>query len=99
MKCGIVEEDVLVIIRIYEACESTPGYRELTVLTRHLTMLWLWHSRVLYDTFGKRAVLFHNNTMDISRCEKGKKNIAGALTAIMIPLDEVDEMLIAIPSR
>ena len=93
---GIVEKEVLALLRIFEVCYTTLVSREIMVLTRHSTLAWLMQSRGLNGRLGRWAALLSNWTMEIKKCEKGEEEILGALAASVTPREQVDETLIAI---
>ena len=93
---GIVEKEVLALLRISEVCYTTLVSREIMVLARHSTLAWMMQSRGLNGRLGRWAALLSNWTMEIKKCEKGEEEILGALAASITPREHVDETLIAI---
>ena len=73
--------------------------RETRVLTRNSTLAWLDQSSVLNGRLGRWDALLSNWTLEVKRCKKGEDERLGALTSIIIPRDEVYDMVIAIAHR
>ena len=96
---GTVEKEVLALLRVLDVCYTTLASREITVLTRHSTLAWLMQSRGLNGRLGRWAALLSKWTMEVKRCEKGDEEILGMLAASITPIEEVEEMLIAISPR
>ena len=96
---GMVEKEVLALLRMLDICYTILVSREITVLTRYSTLAWLLQSSGLNGSLGRWAALVSNWTLEISRCEKGEDEILGTLAASIIPRHKVDEMLIAIAPR
>ncbi|CAI5732025.1 unnamed protein product [Peronospora farinosa] len=96
---GIVEKEVLALLRILDICYTMLVSRTITVLTRHSTLAWLLQSSGLNGRLGRWAALLSNWTLEIRRSEKGEDEILGTLAASITPRKEVDEMLIAIAPR
>uniref|UniRef100_A0AAV1UR94 Reverse transcriptase n=1 Tax=Peronospora matthiolae TaxID=2874970 RepID=A0AAV1UR94_9STRA len=96
---GMVEKEVLALLRVLDVCYTTLASREITVLTRHSTLAWLMQSRGLNGRLGRWAALLSNWTMEVKECERGEEEILGMLAASITPRGEVEEMLIAISPR
>ena len=95
----MVEKEVLALLRMLDICYTMLVSREITVLTRYSTLAWLLQSSGLNGRLGRWAALLSNWTLEIRRCEKGEDEILGTLAASITPLQEVDEMLIAIAPK
>ena len=93
---GMVEKEVLALLRILEVCYTMLVSREIRVLTRYSTLAWLVQSSGLNGRLGRWAALLSNWTLEVQRCTKGEDEILGALAASITPRDEVDDVLIAI---
>ena len=95
---GAVVKEVLALLRVLDACYTTLAPQEITVLTRHFTIAWLMQSRGLNGRLGRWAALLSNCTIEVERCKKGEEENLGMLAASITPREEVEEMLITIPS-
>ena len=96
---GMVEKEILALLRILDLCYCMLVSREIKVLTRFSTMAWLVQSSGLNGRLGRWAALLSTWTLEIKKCEKGEDEILGALSASVTPREEVDELLIAIVPR
>ena len=68
---GMVEKEVLALLRILDVCYTMLVSREIKVLTRHSTLAWLLQSSGLNGRLRRWAALLSNWTLEIRRCEKG----------------------------
>ena len=93
---GLVEKEVLALLRILEICYTMLVSREVRVLTRYSTLAWLVQSSGLNGRLGRWAALLSNWTLEVKRCTKGEDEILGTLAASITPREEVDDVLIAI---
>ena len=93
---GMVEKEVLALLRILEICYNMLVSREVRVLTRYSTLAWLVQSSCLNWRLGRWAALLSNWTLEVKRCTKGEDEILGTLAASITPREEVDDVLIAI---
>ena len=96
---GMIEKEVLALVRMLDICYTMLVSREITVLTRYSTLAWLLQSSGLNGRLGRWATLLSNWTLEIRRSEKGEDEILGMLAASITPREEVDEVLIAIAPR
>ena len=93
---GMVEKEVLALLRIQDIGYTMLVARDIKVLTRHSTLAWLLQTSGLNERLGRWAALLSNCTLEIKKCEKGEDEILGTLAASINPRKEADEMLIAI---
>ena len=93
---GVVEKEVLALLRILDVCYTLLVSRDIEVLTRYSTLAWLMQSSGLNGRLGRWAALLSAWTLEINRCYKSEDEILGTLAASITPREEVDEMLIAI---
>ena len=93
---GMVEKEVLALLRTLDVCYTILVGREIHVFTRYSTLAWLVQSSGLNGPLGRWAALLSNWTLEIRKCEKGEDEILGTLAASITPREEVDEVLIAI---
>ena len=93
---GMVEKEVLALLRILDICYTMLVAREIKVLTRHSTLARMVQSSGLNGRLGRWAALLSNWTLEIRKCEKGEDEILGTLAASITPREEIDEKLIAI---
>ena len=96
---GVVEKEVLALLRILDVCYTLLVSRDIKVLTRYSTRAWLMQSSGLNGRLGRWAALLSTWTLEINRCYKGEGEILGKLAASITPRKEVDEMLNAIAPR
>ena len=57
---GMVEKEVLALLRILDVCYTMLVSREITVLTRYSTLAWLLQSSGLNGRLGRWAALLSN---------------------------------------
>ena len=96
---GMVEKEVLALLRILDVCCNMLVSQEIKVLTRYSTLAWLVQFPGLNGRLGRWAALLSNCTLEVRRFEKGKDEILGTLAASITPPEEVNEMLIAIAPK
>ena len=96
---GMVEKEVLALLRILDIGYTMLVSREIKVLTRHSTLAWLVQSSGLNGRLGRWAALLSNWTLEIKKCKKIEDEILDTLAASITSPEEVDEMLIAIAPR
>ena len=96
---GMVEKEVLSLLRMLDVGYTMLVSREITVFTRRSTLAWLLQSSGLNGRLGRWAALLSNWSLEIRRCDKGEEEILGVLAASVTPRAEVDEVLIAIAPR
>ena len=96
IKYGMVEKEVLALLRILNFGYTMLVSREIKVLMRHPTLVWMVQSSCLNGRLGRWATLLSNWTLEIKKCEKEEDEIMGTLTASITPREEVEEMCIAI---
>ena len=93
---GIVEKEVLALLRVLDMCYTMLVSREIRVLTRYSTLAWLIQSSGLNGRLGRWAALLSSWTLEVRKCEKGEDEVLGVLAASITPREEVDDVLIAI---
>ncbi|POM58039.1 LOW QUALITY PROTEIN: Reverse transcriptase [Phytophthora palmivora] len=96
---GIVDKEVLALLRILDVCYTQLVTRPIKVLSRHSTLAWLLNSPGFDGRLGKWAALLSGWTLEITKCSKGEEEILGAIAASITPRAEVDEALIAIAPK
>ncbi|KAG6616963.1 reverse transcriptase [Phytophthora cinnamomi] len=96
---GIVEKEVLALLRILDLGYNMLVGRTIKVLTRYSTLAWLFRSPGLQGRLGQWAVLLSPWTLAIVKCTKGEDEILGAIAASITPRSEVDQALIAIAPK
>ncbi|POM76068.1 LOW QUALITY PROTEIN: Reverse transcriptase [Phytophthora palmivora] len=84
---GMVDKEVLALLRILDICYTQLVTRSIKVLSRHSTLTWLLR------TCGFWA-------LEIVKCTRGEDEISGVITASITPRKEVGSILIWIaPSK
>ncbi|POM76964.1 Reverse transcriptase [Phytophthora palmivora] len=87
---GMVDKEVLALLRILYICYTQLTTRSVKVLTRHSTLAWLLHSSGLQGRLGRWAALLSSWTLEIVKCTKGEDEILGVIAASITPHKEVD---------
>uniref|UniRef100_H3H7Z8 Reverse transcriptase domain-containing protein n=1 Tax=Phytophthora ramorum TaxID=164328 RepID=H3H7Z8_PHYRM len=93
---GIVDKEVLALLRILDVCYTLLTNRSIKVLSRYSTLAWLLNASGFQGRLGRWAALLSEWTLEIRKCLKGEDEILGAIAASITPRPEVDEALIAI---
>uniref|UniRef100_H3GFB6 Integrase catalytic domain-containing protein n=1 Tax=Phytophthora ramorum TaxID=164328 RepID=H3GFB6_PHYRM len=93
---GIVDKEVLALLRILDVWYTRLTNRSIKVLSRYSTLAWLLNSSGFQGRLGRWAALLSEWTLEIRKCLKGEDEILDAIAASIIPRAEVDEALIAI---
>uniref|UniRef100_H3H5Y4 Uncharacterized protein n=1 Tax=Phytophthora ramorum TaxID=164328 RepID=H3H5Y4_PHYRM len=93
---GIVDKEVLALLRMLDVNYTLLATRSILVLSRHSTLAWLVNSAGFQGRLGNWAALLSEWTLEIRKCTKGEDEILGAIAASITPRAEVDEALIAI---
>ncbi|POM65919.1 LOW QUALITY PROTEIN: Reverse transcriptase, partial [Phytophthora palmivora] len=88
---GIVDKEVLALLRILDVCYTQLVTRPIKVLSRYSTLAWLLNSSGFDGRLGKWAALLSGWTLEITKCIRGEEEILGAIAASITPRDEVDE--------
>ncbi|KAE9355050.1 hypothetical protein PF008_g4245 [Phytophthora fragariae] len=96
---GIVEKEVLALLRVLDLGHNLLVGREIKVLAHYSTLAWLFRSSGLQGRLGQWAALLSPWTLEIVKCTKGEDEILGAIAATITPRAEVDQSLIAIAPR
>ncbi|GMG15681.1 unnamed protein product [Phytophthora fragariaefolia] len=93
---GIVDNEVLALLRMLDVCYTQLVTRSIKVLTRHSTLAWMLNSSGLQGRLGRWAALLSNWTMEIVKCTKGEDEILGVIAASITPQEDVDSILTSI---
>ncbi|GMF41572.1 unnamed protein product [Phytophthora fragariaefolia] len=93
---GVVEKEVLALLRILDLGYNMLVGHQIQVLTRHSTLAWLFRSTGLHGRLGQWAALLSPWTLEIVKCKKGEDEILGVIAASITPTTEVDLALVAI---
>lgn len=96
---GMVDNEVLALLRILDICYTQLVTKPIKVLTHHSTLAWLLHSPGLQGRLGRWAALLSSWTLEIVKCTKGEDEILGVIAASITPRKEVDSILISIAPR
>ncbi|ETK89016.1 hypothetical protein L915_06823 [Phytophthora nicotianae] len=96
---GMVEKEILALLRILDVCYSTLVARPIKVLTRHSTLAWLMQSTGLQGRLGNWAALLSPWTLEIIKCTRGEDEILGTTAASITPRESVDSILSSIAPR
>ncbi|KAE8980853.1 hypothetical protein PR003_g24467 [Phytophthora rubi] len=96
---GIVEKEVLALLRVLDLGHNLLVGREIKVLARYSTLAWLFRSTGLQGRLGQWAAVLSPWTLEIVKCTKGEDEILGAIAATITPRAEVDQAFIAIAPR
>ncbi|ETO60053.1 hypothetical protein F444_21691 [Phytophthora nicotianae P1976] len=96
---GMVENEILALLRILDVCYSTLVTRPIKVLTRHFTLAWLMRSTGLQNRLGNWAALLSPWTLEIVKCTRGEDEILGTIAASFTPRETVDSILSSIAPR
>ncbi|KAE9180282.1 hypothetical protein PF005_g23341 [Phytophthora fragariae] len=96
---GIVEKEVLALLRMLDLGYSMLAGRPVQVLARHSTLAWLFRAAGLQGRLGQWAALLSPWTLEITKCTRGEDEILGTLAAAITPRSEVDQALTAIAPR
>ena len=83
---GMVEKEVLALLRMQDICYTMLVSHDITVLTRYPTLAWLLQSSGLNGRLGRWAAVLSNWTLKIRRSEKGEDEMIGALAASINPV-------------
>ncbi|ETP45954.1 hypothetical protein F442_07739, partial [Phytophthora nicotianae P10297] len=96
---GMVEKEILALLRILDVCYSTLVTRPIKVLTRHSTLAWLMRSTGLQGRLGNWAALLPPWALEIVKCTRGEDEILGTIAASIMPRESVDSILSSIARR
>ncbi|POM72894.1 LOW QUALITY PROTEIN: Reverse transcriptase [Phytophthora palmivora] len=96
---GMVDKEVLALLRILDIFYTQLVTRSIKVLTRHSTLAWLLHPSGLQERLGRWAALLSSWTLEIVKCTKGEDEILGVIAASITPRKEVDSILVSIAPR
>ncbi|KAE8982300.1 hypothetical protein PR001_g23772 [Phytophthora rubi] len=93
---GIVEKEVLALLRILDLGHNLLVGREIKELARYSTLACLFRSSGPQGRLGQWAALLSPWTLETVKFTKGEDEILGAIAATITPRAEVDQALIAI---
>jgi hypothetical protein len=93
---GIVDKEVLALLRMLDVNFTLLTTRSIKVLSRYSTLAWLMNSKGFHGRLGRWAALLSKWTLEVRKCTRGEDEILGAIAASITPRAEVDEALIAI---
>ncbi|GMF40673.1 unnamed protein product [Phytophthora fragariaefolia] len=96
---GVVDKEVLALLRVLDVCYTQLVTRSIKVLTRHSTLAWMLNSSGLKGRLGRGAALVSNWTLEIVKCTKGEDEILGVIAASITPRETVDSILTSIAPR
>ncbi|GMG14526.1 unnamed protein product [Phytophthora fragariaefolia] len=96
---GIVDKEVLALLRMLDVCYTQLVTRSIKVLTRHSTLTWMLNSSGLQGRLGKWTALLSNWTLEIVKCTKGEDEILGVIAASITPREDMDTILTSIAPR
>ncbi|KAE8982055.1 hypothetical protein PR002_g23640 [Phytophthora rubi] len=96
---GVVDKEVLALLRILDVCYTQLVTRSIKVSTRHSTLAWLVNSSGRHGRLGRWAALLSGWTLEIVKCTKGEDEILGVMAASITPREEVDAILTTIAPR
>ncbi|KAE9296909.1 hypothetical protein PR003_g23643 [Phytophthora rubi] len=96
---GIVEKEVLALLRMLDLGYSMLVGRSIQVLARHSTLAWLFRAAGLQGRLGQWAALLSPWTLEITKCTRGEDEILGSLATAVTPRSVVDQALTAIAPR
>ncbi|OWZ04924.1 reverse transcriptase [Phytophthora megakarya] len=91
---GVVDKEVLALLRILDVCYSQLVTRSIKVLSRFSTLAWLLKSNGFDGRLGRSGW-----TLEVTKCVKGEDEILGTIAASITPRAEVDEALVAIAPK
>ncbi|KAG3053216.1 hypothetical protein PI125_g26040 [Phytophthora idaei] len=90
---GVVEKEILALLRVLDLnCNLLVG-RPIRILTRYSTLAWLFKSAGLQGRLGQWAAFLSPWTLEIVKCSKGEDEILGILAASTTPRSKIDEAL------
>ncbi|GMG17774.1 unnamed protein product [Phytophthora fragariaefolia] len=96
---GIVDKEVLALLRVLDVCYTQLVTRSIKVLTRHSTLAWMLNYSGLQGRLGRWAALLSNWTLEIVKCTKGEDEILGVIAASITSRENVDSILTSIVPR
>ncbi|GMF56285.1 unnamed protein product [Phytophthora fragariaefolia] len=96
---GIVDKEVLALLRALDVCYTQLVTRSIKVLTRHSTLPWMLNYSGLQGRLGRWAALLSNWTLEIVKCTKGEDEILIVIAASITPREDVDSILTSIAPR
>jgi hypothetical protein len=88
---GVVEKEVLALLRMLDLAYSMLVGKSIKVLARHSTLSWLFRATGLQGRLGQWAALLSPWTLEVTKCTKGEDGILGALAASVTPRSVVDQ--------
>ncbi|OWZ07780.1 reverse transcriptase [Phytophthora megakarya] len=96
---GVVDKEVLPLLRILDVCYSQLVTRWIKVLSRFSALACLLKSNGFDGRLGRWAALLSGWTLEVTKCVKGEDEILGTIAASITPRADVDEALVAIAPK
>ena len=96
---GLVDKEVLGLLRILDLCYTSLVTRPIKVSTLHSTLAWLVRSPGLQGRLGNWAALLSQWTLEVVKCKKGEDEILGTLAASITPRENVDYSIFNRPQK
>ncbi|KAG2761765.1 hypothetical protein PC129_g8188 [Phytophthora cactorum] len=90
---GVVEKEILALLRVLDLNYNLLVGRPIRILTQHSTLAWLFKSTGLQGRLGQWAAFLSPWTLEIVKCSKGEDEILGILAASITPRSKIDEAL------
>ncbi|KAG3069628.1 hypothetical protein PI125_g23169 [Phytophthora idaei] len=90
---GVVEKEILALLRVLDLNYNLLVGRPIRILTRYSTLAWLFKSAGLQGRLGQWTALLSPWTLEIVKCSKGEDEILGILAASITPRAKIDEAL------
>ena len=95
---GLVDQEVLALLRILDLFYTSLVTRPIKVLSRHSTLAW-FRSPGLQGRLGNWAALLSQWTLEVVKCKQGVDEILGTLAASITPRENVDSILSSIAPK
>ncbi|OWY98070.1 LOW QUALITY PROTEIN: reverse transcriptase [Phytophthora megakarya] len=96
---NITEKEILALLHVWNECHNMLVGKTIRVLTRHITLGWLFRSTGLQGRLSQWAAILSPWRLEILRSAKGEEEILGALAASITPRAYVDSALEDIAPR
>ncbi|GMF51627.1 unnamed protein product [Phytophthora fragariaefolia] len=96
---NIVEKEILALLQALNECFMMLAGRTLCVLTRHMTLAWLFRSKGLQGRLSQWAAVLSPWRLEICKSVKGEEEILGTLAASTTPREFIDAALEEISPR
>ncbi|OWZ14139.1 reverse transcriptase [Phytophthora megakarya] len=96
---GVVDKEVLALLRILNVCYSQLVSRSIKVQSRFSTLAWLLKSNRFDGRLCRWPALLSGWMLEVTKCVKGEDEILGTIAASITPRADVDEALGAIAPK